>query len=285
MALIDTHAHLTSPEYDTDLDAVLSRAGAGGVDGIVVVGFDLGTSRQAVDLAGRYQGMVAAVGMHPNEALYLEPGEQGALAELAAAPAVAAIGETGLDYYRNRAPRDVQMGAFCWHLELAQRCSLPVIVHDREAHADVLRALQDHAVDGQVRGVMHCFSGGDDLLEAVLTLGMYVSLGGPVTYPNARRPLEIARRVPLDRLLLETDCPWLTPAPHRGERNEPAHLPYVARRIAEVRGLSEEELAAATSANARTLFQWPDGENKRLAGMSGPSYLQDVGGNADASAK
>ncbi len=254
MALIDTHAHLTAPDFDTDREAVLARAVEAGVEAIITVGFDLATSRQAVGLAARHPGLAAAVGIHPNSAHMLGPEEKAALADLACRPEVRAIGETGLDYYRDRAPKDAQVESFQWHLVLARDLGLPVIVHDREAHSDTLDILRQHTGDRQVAGVMHCFSGNEQIMEDVLALGMHISLGGPVTYANAKRPLEIARRVPLGRLLLETDCPWLTPAPYRGRRNEPAFVSLIAEKIAAVRGQTTAEVAMATSANARACF-------------------------------
>lgn len=278
MTLVDTHAHLAAPEFDDDREAVIERAREAGVSSIVVVGFDLPTSRQAVALAERHAGLVAAIGVHPNDAHHLGTAEKAALAAMAANPVVVAIGETGLDFYRNRAPREVQLEAFRWHLELARERRLPVIVHDREAHAEALAVLQQRAAGDQLCGVMHCFSGNEEFMESVLALGMHISLGGPVTYPNARGLLEIAQRVPLDRLLLETDCPWLAPVPHRGQRNESAYVQFVARRVAERRGLSEGEIGATTSSNARALF----GITGRLAGASRTRRAQGQQGSADA---
>jgi TatD DNase family protein len=224
------------------------------VEQIVVVGIDVASSREAVSLAERYEGLVATVGMHPHDARRLGAREEAALIELAAHPKVVAIGETGLDFYRDRSPREAQKAAFRWHLELARQRGLPVIVHDREAHAETLAMLREHAAGGEIRGVMHCFSGGEAMLEEALGLGLHISLAGPVTYPNAPRLAAVARRVPSDRLLVETDCPYLTPVPHRGRRNEPAYVRLVAQRIAEIRGQSEAEIAAITTANACALF-------------------------------
>jgi TatD DNase family protein len=254
VTLTDTHCHLTLAEFDADRDMVVNRARAVGITRLVVVGIDAASGEQAIRLVEQYPELSAAVGMHPHEADRLDGAEKGRLKELAKHPRVVAIGEMGLDYYRTIAPPEAQVSAFRWQLELAQGAGLPIIVHSREASAETVAILREYLHDGRMRGVMHCFSGDERVLEQVLELGMYLSLGGPVTYPTARGAATTARSVPLDRLLLETDCPYLPPQPYRGKRNEPAYLVTIAQRIAEIRGITTAELAQATSDNASALF-------------------------------
>jgi TatD DNase family protein len=258
--LVDTHVHLDFEQFDQDREAVLRRAFEAGVTWLVDVGADLASSRRAVALAMREPRVWAAVGIHPHDADTVTPPALDELRALAMGPRVLAIGETGLDYYRDLSPRPRQRDAFAAQLALAQELGLPVIVHDREAHADALSILRAAARAGnELRGVLHCFSGDPDFAREVLDLGFYVGIDGPVTYPGARTLSEVARLVPLERLLLETDSPYLAPQARRGKRNEPAYVRLVAERVAELRGLSPEEVGRVTSDNACALFN-PDRE-------------------------
>lgn len=256
MRLIDTHAHLDFPQFDADREAVIQRAQAAGVELILNVGADLESSRAAVALAEEYDCLYAAVGVHPHEAKKLDGAALAALRRLATHPKVVAVGEIGLDFYRDLSPRDVQRRAFQAQLAWAGRLGKPVIIHDREAHDEVLSILTDWvAATPECRGgVFHCFSGDLAMARRAVALGFYLGVDGPITYQNARKLLEIVEWLPLDRLLIETDCPYLTPHPHRGERNEPAYVRLVAGRIAALKGIPVEELAEITRANASRLF-------------------------------
>jgi TatD DNase family protein len=259
--LFDTHAHLHFPEYADDRAAVLARARAAGVGEMVTVGTDLATSEAAIALASAEPGVWASVGVHPHDAATADAAALAGIEDLARAPRVVAIGEIGLDFFRNLAPRDVQLETFRRQLDLARRAMRPVIIHCRDAHAETLDILGEARV-GELGGVMHCFSGDVEVARRCLDLGLVISLAGPVTYRNARALPDVARFVPADRLVLETDCPFLPPEGHRGQRNEPAHVRLTAARVAALRGESLAEVAAATSRNARALFRLgrePDG--------------------------
>lgn len=252
--LIDTHAHLHLSQFEDDRDAVLARADAAGVRRIVEIGYDLASSRAAVALAEQHAHIFAVVGIQPN---YPDDGHAVGLAEigqLATHPKVVAIGEIGLDYYWNKAPHDLQEQLFRAQLGLARDLGLPVVIHSRDAQADTVRILRD-AARGQP-GVMHSFSGDWAYAEACLDVGFLLSLSGPVTFPKASALHEVARRAPLERILTETDCPYLAPQPYRGKRNEPAYVRLVAERIAALREQPLEQIAAAVWQNAETFFQF-----------------------------
>jgi TatD DNase family protein len=254
--LFDTHAHLHFSEFDADRPAMLDRARAAGVGRMLTIGTEPESSRAAVALAAREADVWACVGIHPHDAA---AGDAAALAEierLAGEPRVVAVGEIGLDYFRDLSPRDEQQRVFRALLALARRARKPVVIHCREAHADVLRILAEERV-GEVGGIMHCFSGDVDIARRCLDLGLLVSLAGPVTYPNARALPEVARFVPADRLVIETDCPFLPPQGYRGKRNEPAYLAITAARVAELRGEPLEATAARFTANACALLGIP----------------------------
>ena len=254
MTLIDTHAHLDDPRF-ADLPAVLARAAAAGVARILTIGIDRGTSEASVALARQHPVLAAAVAIQPNHAAEAGPGDFDRIAELAADPRVVAVGETGLDRHWDRAPFDLQEELFVRHLALARRVGKPVVIHCRQAEADVVRVLTaDFAANGPVPGVMHSFSGDLATAEACLGLGLHVSFAGMVTYKTAADLRAVAAAVPAERLLVETDSPYLAPEPVRGKRNEPANVAHTLRRLAEVRGVGVEQLAAATTANARRLF-------------------------------
>lgn len=247
--LVDTHAHLHDPAFDGDRDAALGRARAAGIVRLLTVGTDLATCRQAVALAAAHPEVYAAVGIHPHDAASADAATLAEVAALARAPKVAAIGEIGLDFYRNLAPRPVQEAALRAQLALAHEVGKPVLLHCREAHEALLAILAAEAVV-DVGGIMHCFSGDVAVADRCLALGLHISIAGPVTYPNARRLAEVVRVVPLDALVIETDCPYLPPQPWRGRRNEPAYLGATAARVAELRGLDPETLARQTTRTA-----------------------------------
>ncbi len=247
--LFDTHAHLDY--FDpTEVSDVLSRAGAAGVGRILTIGTDMRSSRRAIELASA-PDVYAAVGIHPHDADGLDAGSWRELETLARQRPVVAIGETGLDYFRMLSAREAQVEAFERHLELAAQVGLPVIIHCRDAYEDlkvILRAKKPE------RAILHCFSSGPDDVQTFLDIGCYISFSGTVTFSNAANLREAAALVPLDRLLIETDCPYLTPHPHRGERNEPAYVKLVAEKIAEVKKAPLSEIVNETTANADNLF-------------------------------
>lgn len=251
--LVDTHAHLQMKDYDDDRDEVIARAVEAGVQYMINASFDLASSQQAVKLAEGHENFYAIVGVHPHDAKLLDDKALDVLRDLARHPKVVAIGESGLDYYRDLSPRPVQRAAFERQLRLAEEVSLPIVVHNREAHADVLEILAKYS--SRVRGVMHCFSGDQNFAEKCIELGFYISFAGPVTYLNAHRLQEIAASVPSDRFFVETDCPYLAPQFKRGKRNEPSYLKAIAKRIAEIRHTTFPEISKITTTNAKSLFR------------------------------
>lgn len=252
--MIDTHAHLDYPQYKNDRDAVLRRAWEAGLTAIVTIGTDLASSRRAVALAEGDPHLYAAVGIHPGDAGRAGPDAYRVLADLTRHPRVVAIGETGLDYHHPEPPAAVQRDAFRRQIHLARAQGLPLIIHAREAYDDVLAILREERAD-EVGGVMHCFSGDQGVADAALALGFYISFAGPVTFRNASLAKELARRVPLDRLLVETDSPFLSPHPFRGQRNEPARVALVVEEIARLRDLTPDAVSALVADNARRLFR------------------------------
>jgi len=253
--LIDTHTHLTHEDYQGELDRILARACEAGVDRIITVGYDLPSSIEGLRLADQYSEVYAAVGIHPHDATTTTPDALEDLAQLCRSPRVVAIGETGLDYYYDNSPREVQMESFREHICLARRLNLPVIIHSRDAHGDTLRILREERIE-QVGGVLHCFSGSWEMAREAMEMGLFISFAGPLTFTNARRLAAIAEEIPLDRLLVETDCPYLTPVPHRGKRNEPAYVALVAARLAELKGMALDELAPILWENSEAAFSW-----------------------------
>jgi len=251
MRLIDTHAHLDDRAFDKDRPALIARLHADGV-GAVTVGASLDSSRGAVRLAERHRLIWATVGVHPHGAKYVTPKALHELEDFAKTPRVVAVGEIGLDYYRDLSPRDVQRRAFAEQLELARKLKLPVVLHNRESTDDLVDILRK-AGRSHV-GVVHSFLGDLVLAETFLGLGLHLGVGGPLTYPANEALRDAVRRAPLDRLVLETDCPYLTPVPHRGKRNEPAYIEFVAAEIARLRDISIDEVARQTTANALALF-------------------------------
>jgi TatD DNase family protein len=248
--LFDTHCHLTLGELAPEGAEAWQRAQAAGVGLGLVVGIDAATSRRVLEFVEPYSGLFAAVGLHPNDCANKGPEEFAALEELALHPKVRAIGETGLDYYRDSAPKDAQADSLRWHADLALRRGLPLVLHIREAYAGTAEVLAPYIPRG-LRAVLHCFGGNPEDLEPFLSWGFYVSISGIVTYPKAENVRAAARLVPLERLLIETDAPWLAPHPMRGKRNEPALIVHTATKLAEMLGLGLDEFSALTTGNAR----------------------------------
>ena len=253
-SLVDSHAHLDGRQFANDLNEVIERAVQTGVNTILTIGCDLESSRASVDLALRYSGVYASVGVHPHDASTLDRELLDELERMAeAVDKVVAIGEIGLDFYRDRSPRDIQRAAFRKQVRLARKLGKPVIVHDRDAHEEVLQILREENA-AEVGGVLHCFSGDIAFAYDALELGFFLGVDGPITYPNAHGLRSIFGEVPLDRILLETDCPYLAPQARRGKRNEPAYLTIIAEKIAAIKGVAVEKVARITSDNAQQLF-------------------------------
>ncbi len=252
--LVDTHCHLDFPEFDPDREAALERARAAGVTRLVIPGTDLGTSRRAVALAERYPGVYAAVGVHPNSADGFSPQALSEIRRLANHPKVVGIGEIGIDLYWRKVSRTAQEAAFRAQIRLADELGKPIIVHDREAHAEVMDILRDQRPVAGV--VLHSFSGDQAMAAAALALGFYLGVDGPLTYKKNETLRVIFAEAPLDRILIETDAPYLTPQAHRGQRNEPAYVRWVAEKLAEIRTMTLEGVAEATTQNAARFFHW-----------------------------
>jgi TatD DNase family protein len=253
---VDTHAHLFDDRFRSDLPAVLERAEAAGIERAICIGIDHGSSVESVRLANQFALLAAAVGIQPNHAAEAQPGDWDAIVKLAERESrVVAIGETGLDRYWDRTPFAVQEDYFARHMDLARRLGKPFVIHCREAEADVVRMLRsEFDRHGPIRAVMHSFSGDLATAQACLEMGLYISFAGMVTYKTGQSLRDVARVVPLDRLLVETDCPYLAPVPHRGQRNEPAYVAYTAACLAEVKDLALETVGSATTRNANQLF-------------------------------
>jgi TatD DNase family protein len=250
--IIDTHSHLFWKDFDEDRAEVLTRARANGVERMLVVGTDVATSEAAWDLCQDEPGLYPTAGIHPHDAATMdEPGAFDRIEELCRRDGCVAVGETGLDFFKEYSPREAQERAFRWHLNLARELDKPVIIHCREAHEAAVTAIREFP---GVRGVMHCYTMGPEELGPYLDAGLYISFSGIVTFPKSEANRAAATEVPLERLLVETDCPFLAPQGHRGKRNEPAHTRVILEHIAEARGLGAVELAQATSRNANELF-------------------------------
>jgi TatD DNase family protein len=254
--MIDTHCHYNHPQmnlHEGDAEQSIARASAAGVTGFIVVGYDLESSRRAVEIAETHPNFGAAVGMHPHGAQQYTEEFDLCLQEWAHNPVVVAIGEIGLDYYRNISPADDQTRVFARQLDIASNAKLPVIIHCRDAYADALSLLDRESVKA-FGGVMHCWAGSPEQALQTVTLGMHLGFGGTTTYAKAQNVHESAAAIPLSRILLETDCPYLSPVPHRGKRNEPAYIKLVANRVADLRGISAEELIEEADVNSRQCF-------------------------------
>ncbi|MGQ9499498.1 MAG: TatD family hydrolase [Dissulfurimicrobium sp.] len=254
--LIDTHVHLDIQPLASDPHGAVSRAREQGVAQMITIGVDLKSSERAVALAGQFPGVFAAVGIHPHDADSASGDALVRLEGLASMPKVVAIGEIGLDFAKEYAPRAVQRDAFIRQLDLALKLSMPVIIHDRDAHNETLDILENYKKQG-LRGVIHCFSGDAAVARRVLGLGFFISVTGVITFPKTDALKEAVISVPLDRLMVETDCPYLSPAPFRGRPNEPARVIHVAREVARLKDITLQEAARRTSANARVLFKLP----------------------------
>lgn len=251
--LIDSHAHLDDDKFNEDRETVLQRAKDAGVSTVINVGCDMPSCHSSILLAEKYPNIYAAVGIHPHDAADITEDDFRQLRQWTTHPKVVAIGEIGLDYYRNLSPKDVQRNAFIRQIALAKAMRKPIIIHDRDAHGDILEILHQEFI-GVPGGVMHCYSGSVEMAEEVVKMGLYVSIAGPVTFQNARKLIEVIESIDLKWLLVETDAPYLAPEPFRGRRNESAFVRYTAEKIAEIKQISIEEVAAATTANARKLF-------------------------------
>ena len=253
MPIFDTHAHYDDSRFDGDRDAVLAALPEAGVELVLDPGCDLPSSRAAAALAERYGPVYAAAGIHPENCAGFQDADLAALRQLLAQPKVAAIGEIGLDYYwAENPPRDFQQMVFRKQLALAEELDLPVIVHDREAHGDSLSIIREFPA---VTGVFHCFSGSPEMAEELLKRGWYLGFDGPITYKNARRAPEVAAITPLERMVVETDAPYLSPVPVRGRRNDSRYLPHVIAKLAEWKGVTPEEMTRITCENGKRLFR------------------------------
>ncbi|MCC7012003.1 MAG: TatD family hydrolase [Planctomycetes bacterium] len=253
--ITDSHAHIYYDSFDSDRDAIVARAHASGVTRMIVVGTSVASSRQCFDIAQRVPGTFPTAGMHPHDASDSTPAARAEIERMCRSAECVAVGETGLDYFKNYSPKEAQLDNFRWHARLALALDKPLIVHCRDAHDDTLAVLREH---GGLRGVMHCYTYGAAELPPYLELGFHISFSGVVTYPKNEHNRAAARAVPEERLLVETDCPFLAPHSRRGQRNEPALCRDVLQRIADERGTSLEALARATSANATRLFGLPE---------------------------
>jgi len=252
--LFDSHAHLDSERFEGERDAIIERAKEAGLSLIMNPGADYESSVRAVELSETYEMVYAAVGIHPHDADSVDDMMLSLIKALARKKKVKAIGEIGLDYHYDYSPRDVQKKVFTDQIRLAKSLKLPIIIHDREANDDVMRILkEEEAFETGV--VMHCFSGSAELARQYVKLGAYISIAGPLTFKNNRKTIEVVEQVPMDRLFIETDSPFLTPVPYRGKRNEPAYVQHVADKIAEIKGLTYQEVVDATKENACRFFK------------------------------
>ncbi len=249
--MIDSHCHLNDDKLFFDLDGIIARAKAVGVDTFTVPGYDLASSIRAVEIAKANDNVYALVGIHPHDAITYSAEVEDILKNLLNNEKVVGIGEIGLDYHYDNSPREKQREVFIKQLELAKKANKPVVIHSREAFLETFEIIRDYGKG--LKGVFHCFSGSaDSAMRVIKELGFYISLGGPVTFKNAKQPLEVAETIPLELLLIETDSPYLTPHPFRGKQNEPAYLPYIADRIVGIRG---ESIIEMTIANTKKLFE------------------------------
>jgi len=251
--ITDTHAHLNVEAFDEDREGVIQRALDAGVTRIINIGFNRETIPSSIELSERYTFIYSAVGWHPQDAIDMKDSDLEWIESLCSHPKVVGIGEIGLDYYWDTSPKEVQHQVFREQIRLARKLQLPIIIHNRDAHADVVRILKEEQA-AEVGGIMHCFSGSWEIAKMCLDMNFYLSFGGPVTFKNAVQPKEVLKNTPLDRLLIETDSPYLTPHPYRGKRNESAYVRYVAEAVAGIKGLELEEICNITTSNALQLF-------------------------------
>lgn len=249
--LFDSHAHLDDEAFDPDRDRVIKDC-ATRLSGVINPGSDMISSQKAVKMADENDIIYAAVGFHPHEARLMQPNDEDKLSELAKNKKVVAIGEIGLDYYYDYSPRDVQKEVFIRHLDLARQLSLPVIIHDRDAHGDIVEIIKKEG--SGLRGVFHCYSGSWEMAKVLLKMGWYISFGGSLTFKNAVKTVEVAKNIPQDMMLLETDSPYLTPVPYRGKRNNPCMVEYACEKMAEIKGMESAAIAEITTGNVKALF-------------------------------
>lgn len=252
--LVDSHCHLDFPEFTDELDEVVARARSVGVGMMLTINTHITRFSQVLAVAERFPEIYCTVGIHPHEAGTEPAADVDALIRLAEHPKVVGFGETGLDYYYDKSPRDRQRDSFRTHIAAARRTGLPVVIHTRDADDDMASILADEMGKGAFTGLVHCFSSGQELAEIALNLGLYISVSGIVTFKKAEALQAVIAAVPLDRLLVETDCPFLAPIPYRGKRNEPAYVTHTAAKLAELKGVGAAELAQVTTANFRRLF-------------------------------
>ncbi|MCM3620544.1 TatD family hydrolase [Sutcliffiella horikoshii] len=251
--LFDTHVHLNADQYEEDLQEVIDRARKDKVENMVVVGFDRKTINRAMELVEKYDFLYAAVGWHPVDAIDMTDEDLAWIEDLASHEKVVAIGEMGLDYHWDKSPKEVQKEVFRRQIHLAKKVKLPIIIHNRDATADVVEILREEEAK-EVGGIMHCFTGSLEVAKECMEMNFFISFGGPVTFKNAKKPKEVVKEIPMEKLLIETDCPYLTPHPYRGKRNEPAYVRLVAEQVAELKNMTIEDVAEKTTANAKKLF-------------------------------
>jgi len=254
--IIDSHAHLDMPEFGQDRADVIARAKGAGVGAIITIGIDARSSSKAIELAKEHGNIHATSGIHPNMTRNASKDDLARVARLAASSQVVAIGETGLDYYHDYSDRKRQKKAFLWHLELSDKLGKPLVIHCRQADDDLITILEDLVIykGKSLKGVIHCFSSNLKTAQMYLKLGLYLSLGGYITYPSARDMADTILKLPLDRLLVETDSPFLPPQKHRGQRNEPSYIIHTVSKLAEIKGLEAKEVSRITAENTEKLF-------------------------------
>ncbi|MFC2071412.1 TatD family hydrolase [Chloroflexota bacterium] len=265
-SLVDTHAHLDMNAFDEDRTETITRALDVGVGNIISVGIDLKSSKKAIEISERYAGVYAAVGIHPHDVTAIDKADITRLGEIAKHSGVVAIGETGLDFYRDYSPKKAQIQALKWQLALSAKLELPVIIHCRQAEEDMLDLLRSWISEygdtrRQCRGVIHCFSGDINTAKEYLNMDFYLSLGAYIGYPSSLNSHDVIRSIPKERLLVETDCPFLPPQSYRGKRNEPSYLPFTVKTLASIREESYDEVARVTTQNAQRLFRLPPNNN------------------------
>jgi TatD DNase family protein len=252
--LFDTHTHMDAEQFDEDREEAIQRARDHGVSRIINIGFNRETIPTTMKLVERYDFIYAAVGWHPQDAKDMTAQDLEWIESLCSHPKVVAIGEIGLDYHWDTSPKDVQQQVFREQIRLARRMKMPIVIHNRDAHQDVVDILHEEKAE-EVGGIMHCYSGSWEIAQKCLDMNFYISFGGPVTFKNAKQPKEVLSKVPLDRLLIETDAPYLTPHPYRGKRNETGYVRFVAEAAAEIKGVNLEEISKITTENALRLFR------------------------------
>ncbi|MHB8062295.1 MAG: TatD family hydrolase [Ruminiclostridium sp.] len=252
--IFDTHAHYDDEKFDEDRDSLLMELHQKGISYILNASASLESLDASIELSEKYDFIYSALGIHPHAADKLDEGVLQKIRVLSKSKKVVAIGEIGLDYYYDNSPREIQCYWFERQIELAKELCLPIIIHDRDAHEDTINIIKKTDA-GQVGGIFHCFSGSAQMAIDMLKYNLYIAIGGPVTFKNARKTIEVVNAVPLDKLVVETDCPYLTPEPYRGKRNNSGYLGYTIRKIAEIKGISEAEVAEATLLNAKKIFK------------------------------